>query len=105
MIYTNNNKQFAIFKIGYNKTSSGSYSSYYKIIVIKDYKFYDYVINAPYTEGQSIEHYLYEAGYQELYITMPYSKLSKNDIKDWQTSTRKIMHESEVLEDLKIKLN
>ena len=94
-----------VFKIGYNRTSSGSYSSYYKVIVMKDNNYYDYVINAPYTEGQDIKTYLNNQGFKELYISMPYGHLTRTDIKEWQTKFKYVMHETEVVEDLKTKLN
>ncbi len=99
-------KEFSIFKIGYTAGIYGCSGEFYKVLItyenidlgIKKDLFY--IIDAIYTNGQYIRQVLKDNGYTEKYISIPYTQLKKKDLQGWD-----ILHESDVINELKKELN
>jgi len=95
-------KEISIFKVGYTAGVYGCSGEYYKVIVTYENidldfkKEKDYLIQAMYTNGQSIRKLLKNSEFNEKYISVPYGKLTKKDLKSWT-----ILNENDVIEDLK----
>lgn len=89
-------KKFSIFKFGYSSGVYGLSGVYFHLVVLNGNSTYSCHFQGIYTEGHEIARFLKDNDFQEFYVYIPYTKLTKKDIKPSQ-----IKNENQVLTELK----